>query len=184
MFKGGPFGWGSKKLPHVGLSAFHNEYTALRHAASLAMWLRQLLPEMGCEHLIREPTKLYGDNMAANQLTAKDFISSGNQYIYQPYHWIKEFVKNEHVTTHFVGTKDNLSDIFTKPVPLQAITTLLDKTCGYDHTWENFSETKVHWSSSAPPQISVGTAMAAHTRICGRKTSTKVKVIKGFNQYF
>ena len=24
--QGGPIGWGSKKLPHVGLSAFHNEY--------------------------------------------------------------------------------------------------------------------------------------------------------------
>ena len=40
MFKGGPIGGTSKKLAHVGLSAFHNEYMALRHGGSLAMWAR------------------------------------------------------------------------------------------------------------------------------------------------
>ena len=32
---GGPISFGSKKLPHVGLSAFHNEYMALRYFFAL-----------------------------------------------------------------------------------------------------------------------------------------------------
>ena len=89
MLQGGPIGWGSKKLAHVGLSAFHNEYMALCHAASMSMWMHNLMSECGLTHLIREPIKLFGDNQAANELTAKDFTSTGNQYIYQPYHWIQ-----------------------------------------------------------------------------------------------
>ena len=37
MFKGGPIGGVSKKLVHIGNSAFHNEYMALRYAANITM---------------------------------------------------------------------------------------------------------------------------------------------------
>ena len=40
MFKGGPIASTSKKLAHVGLSSFHNEYMAMRYAASYAVWFK------------------------------------------------------------------------------------------------------------------------------------------------
>ena len=80
MMSGGPIATTSKKLAHVGLSAFHNEYMALKHAASTVMWIRQLLAEIGCDHMVKAPTVIYGDNTAANTLTAKDFITTGNQH--------------------------------------------------------------------------------------------------------
>ena len=98
------------------------------------MWMHNLMSEGGLGHLIHLPIELFGDNQAANELTAKDIISSGNQYIYQPYHRIKALVRGHYSTTHFVGTEDNLSDLFTKPVPCQATDSLLNKLCGYDHT--------------------------------------------------
>ena len=59
---GGPIAVMSKKLAHVGLSAFHNEYNimALRHAACHAMWICQLLSEIGCKHniMVREATRI------------------------------------------------------------------------------------------------------------------------------
>ena len=42
MWYGGPVATVSKNLPHVGLSAFHNEYMALRYATAHAVWLCQL----------------------------------------------------------------------------------------------------------------------------------------------
>ena len=42
MWYEGPGATVSKKLPHVGLSAFHNEYMRLRYATSHAVWLRQV----------------------------------------------------------------------------------------------------------------------------------------------
>jgi hypothetical protein len=188
MMAGGPIGWGSKKLPHVGLSAFHNEYMALRHAASISMWMHNLMSECGIARLIRNPIKLFGDNQAANELTAKDFISTGNQYIYQPYHGIKELVKGNYISTHFVGTKDNLADLFTKPVPYQAIDTLLNKLCGYDHTWETFPNTNMQWSSSTTVQWSRPQTIASAAKAVARKFHSalmaRLRPNTGFNLHF
>ena len=90
MWYGGPVATVSKKLPHVGLSAFHNEYMALRYATAHAVWMRQPLQETGWGFAITEPTPLMGDNIAANQLVAEDFITTRNQYIYLAYHYVKE----------------------------------------------------------------------------------------------
>ena len=85
----------------------------------------------------------------------------GNIYIYQPYHWIKELVKGNYISTHFVGTKDNLADLFTKPMPYQAIDTLLNKLCGYDHTWETFPNTTMKWAST-PQSLARAARAVAH----------------------
>ena len=61
------------------------------------MWMYNLMSECGIAHLIRHPIKLSGDHQAANELTAKDFISAGNQYIYQPYQWIKELIRGNYI---------------------------------------------------------------------------------------
>ena len=135
MLAGGPIATTSKKLAHVGLSAFHNEYMALRHAAGQAMWVRNLAHETGLHYMIREPTLIYGDNMAANKLTKEDFISTNNQYIYLPYHWIKELVRGGEIEVRYVPTKHNISDVFTKSVGPDVIHALLNKLTGHDHTW-------------------------------------------------
>ena len=76
MWMGGPIATCSKKLGHVGLSAYHNEYMALRYAAAEVMWIRQLLEEMGCGCFVKSPTLMYayyGDNDSeqANRLTVQ-----------------------------------------------------------------------------------------------------------------
>ena len=135
MWMGGPVTWTSKKLAHVGLSAYHNEYMALRHALSSVVWLRQLFNDIGLVDIVSEPTIMYGDNEAANKLTRQDFVSSGNQYIYLPYHYLKECVRMGMVDVRWVGTKLNFADIFTKAVPVEVLKALLNKLCGYDNSW-------------------------------------------------
>ena len=135
MWMGGPVTWTSKKLAHVGLSAYHNEYMALRHALSSVVWLRQLFNDIGLVDIVSEPTIMYGDNEAANKLTRQDFVSSGNQYIYLPYHYLKECVRMGMVDVRWVGTKLNFADIFTKAVPVEVLRALLNKLCGYDNSW-------------------------------------------------
>ena len=131
MWMGGPIACTSKKLAHVGLSAFHNEYMALRHAAADAMWIRQLLEEMGLGCFITAPTRIYGDNLAANKLTDDDFISSGNKYIYTPYHWVKELVTAKLIKVFYKRTDLNLADLFTKPCPREIFVNLVDRLKGY-----------------------------------------------------
>ena len=135
MVAGGPVTWSSKKLAHVGLSAFHNEYMALRHAASQAVWLYNISKEIGCAYMTHKPIKVYGDNLAANRLAKEHFISTGNQYIYLPYFWTKELVEKGIIEVPYVSTKLNVSDIFTKAVSKQVMDMLLMKTCGYETDW-------------------------------------------------
>ena len=54
------------------------------------------------------PNIFVGDNDAANNLCAEDFISTGNKYIYTPYHWIKELVKGKFIEVHRKPTKETL----------------------------------------------------------------------------
>ena len=135
MWKGGPIASCSKKLAHVGMSAFHNEYMALRHGACDAMWIRNLLNDIGIYHPIVERTTIYGDNQAANQLTKEDFVSTGNKYLYLPYHYVKELYAGGHVEVLYKNTKLNFADLFTKPVTREVIKTLIRKLCGYDTDW-------------------------------------------------
>ena len=105
---------------------------AIRHAAAEAMtlWVRNLLTEMGLTCFITKPTLVYGDNTAANKLTKDDFISTGNKYIYQPYHWVKELVAGGDIVVEHKRTDLNLADLFTKPVPRQVFDALSRKLKG------------------------------------------------------
>jgi len=133
MWQGGPFCYVSKKLSHVGHHAMHNEYMALAEAGKSIVWMRQLLTELDHDYLLDTPTVLYGDNNAANSLTSEHFVSSGNQYIYLPYHAIKEWTELGMIKVARKASCDNISDLFTKNVSAGTVKKLLDRLCGY-HT--------------------------------------------------
>ena len=154
MFKGGPIASVSKKLAHVGLSAhaMHNEYMALRFAASTVTWYRQLMSEIGCKHYVSAPTLVYGDNSVANTLVKEDYVSTGNQHIYVPYHWVKELQNYNIIDVNFIHGKKNLADLFTKPVTKQVIDELLKMMLGYDTSWSSGDKTSFN-SSYATVQL-------------------------------
>ena len=121
----------SKKLSHVGFSAPHNEYMALSEAGKAVVWLRQLLSELGYNDIVDYPTVLFGDNKVANSFTSEHFVSTGNQYIYMPYHAIKEWTELNIIDVQYKASKSNLPDLFTKNVSTGEIKVLLDTLCGY-----------------------------------------------------
>ena len=131
MLQGGPIIFTSKKLNHVGLNAFHNEYMAMCESAKAIVWLRQLLAELGMQDMITHPTLCYGDNNAALSLTVEDFVSTGNQYVYLPYHFNKEVSRLGYVVFAPKKSEFNLADVFTKPVTRGVLQKLLDHLCGY-----------------------------------------------------
>ena len=59
---------------------------------------------------------LFSDNKAANSLSSEHFVSTGNQYIYMPYHAIKEWTGLNILDVQYKQPKGNLSDLFTKNV--------------------------------------------------------------------
>ena len=132
---GGPIATQSKKLKHVGLSSEHNEYMGITAAVKRIIWLRQLLEEIVGTALeaLQHPTIIFGDNTQANRLCREHFISPGNQYIYQTYHYNKEAVELGFVEIQWEHTSMNIADLFTKPVSRQVLQTLLGLLTGYHH---------------------------------------------------
>ena len=123
----------SKKHNHVGQSAAHNEYMALTMAARHMAWLRDLLTELDLEEMMPPPAILLGDNRAANLLSQEDIVSTGNQFIQLPYHYIKQEVRAGLITVLDVMSADNIADLMTKGVSRQVAQKLIPILCGYDH---------------------------------------------------
>ena len=85
---------------------------------------------------IKEPTILFGDNVQANKLSKEHFVSTGNMYIYLPYHFVREVTRMGIIDVKWVQSKYNMADAFTKPLTAQQLKGLLALILGYASTDE------------------------------------------------
>jgi len=99
---------------HVGMSASHNEFMALRWAAMNVVWMRELLVEMKLGWMVPRATPCNGDNKTAVRLSYEEMITPGNKYYMQEYWYVKEKVQQRLISPRWVGTKQNYSDPLTK----------------------------------------------------------------------
>ena len=127
----GPISTLSKRLHHVGLSSEHNEYMAMTACTKVVIWLRQLLEDIGDGKYVKDPTKLFGDNIQANNLSQEHFTSTGNQYIFIPYHFNREAHDLGLIEVIWTKSGNNLADIMTKALSGQKIKGLLPYLLGY-----------------------------------------------------
>ena len=132
MWMGGPIMDISKKLTHISLATQTAEYMAMAFAHQAMVWMRQLFQEMDLDHLIEHSTLMFGDNKPANILSKEDVVTSGNQYIYLPYHYNKEVQELGLSIVHYVCTKDNISDLLTKAVKVAEFKALADALTGHN----------------------------------------------------
>ena len=134
MWMGGPLVSYAKKLDHSSSATAANEYMALSHATKHVVWLRQLFAEIGLAALVAEPTPIFADNKTANQWCSEEKISGGNMWILQAYHYVKEMgILGENlVEIHYVPTKLNLADLYTKAVPREVFEFLAPYLCGHE----------------------------------------------------
>jgi hypothetical protein len=87
--------------PEIKGVSLWSEYIA---AACQGVWLGHL-------PLI---TELCVDNMSAIQLCKNPVFHDRSKQIEGRYHFIREFIEDETVTVDFIGTDEQLTDIFTK----------------------------------------------------------------------
>ena len=110
----GVISWSSRKQPTVADSSCYAEYIALHSASHEVVFLRQLLE--GLHLLPSGPARIYCDNDAASRLSEDHVWHSHTKHIRVKYHYTRELVLAGDVTIQRVGSKDNTSDIFTKPL--------------------------------------------------------------------
>ncbi|KAE8673808.1 hypothetical protein F3Y22_tig00111772pilonHSYRG00252 [Hibiscus syriacus] len=108
------FTWMSKKQPIVTLSTCEAEYVAATSCVCHAIWLRNLLNEIGL--IQEEPTKVCVDNKSAIALAKNPVFHDRSKHIDIRYHYIRECVARNDVEVEYVKSQDQVADIFTKPL--------------------------------------------------------------------
>jgi hypothetical protein len=111
----GAISWSSRKQDIVATSTCEAEYVAMANATKEALWLRQVLAEIGFTQ--PKASLIAADNQGAIVLSEDQANHQRSKHIDVRYHFIRERTENGEVIFKYVKSCDNIADIFTKPLP-------------------------------------------------------------------
>jgi len=118
----GPISWQSKRQRTVATSSCEAEYTAAFEASKEALWLRTLLSSIN--FVPTGPTPLLCDNNAAIILSGDPAFHARVKHFDIRYHFLRERVQSNEISLSYINTRDNIADIFTKPLGTTVFTRL------------------------------------------------------------
>jgi len=74
-----------------------------------------------------EPIPIFCDNTNSISISMNLLIHSKMNHILIKYHFVREKVVENNIKLEYVGTKEKIADIFTKPLPFEAFEYLHQK---------------------------------------------------------
>ncbi len=114
QFGGSAISWSSKKQTSVALSSTEAEYVSAALASQEAVWLRQLLQDIGVH--TTEPTTLYEDNQGCIKISNNDGVSVRTKHIDIKHHHLRDLVSRNIIKLDYCETDNMIADALTKPV--------------------------------------------------------------------
>ena len=108
---GGAVSWSSKKLDGIADSTTVAEYKALSFGAKEAIWLRQLMGELGQS---TQAITLCCDNQSAIKLSHNPTMHQRTRHVKLAWHLVREAIKDGDVVVKFVRTAVQDADMLTK----------------------------------------------------------------------
>lgn len=113
---GAPISWASQRQRTVSSSSTEAEYIAASDACKEAMWLKgfhgEICTTMGLTQ--QNSIDLYIDNASAIKLTKNPEFHGRTKHIDIRHHFIRECVRNGHVTPKWISGQENIADLLTK----------------------------------------------------------------------
>jgi hypothetical protein len=105
--------WASKKQNSVALSTAKAKYIAAGHCCAQLLWMRQTLRDYGYR-LSKVPLLCYNDS--AIRMANNPVEHSRTKHIDIRYHFLRDHQQRGDIEIAYVSTKEQLTDIFTKPL--------------------------------------------------------------------
>jgi transposase InsO family protein len=114
MFKvgSGAVSWNSKRQQTTATSTVEAEYMATSHATKEAIWLRQLMVDVGCTQ--GEATTIMCDNQGCISLAKNPTHHSRTKHIDVQYHFIREKLELGVIHLEYCPTEHMVADVLTK----------------------------------------------------------------------
>jgi hypothetical protein len=113
---GGAVSCKSKLQTVTAESSCEAELIALASGAHEAIWLRRFLVELGLENVDSPPMRIQIDNNGARQIAEKRMLSERTKHLDLRYFAVRDNIEDKDIVLERVDSKDNVSDIFTKPL--------------------------------------------------------------------
>jgi hypothetical protein len=110
--------WLSKKQSSISLSTVEGEYIATTTCCTQVLWMKQTLIDIQVEY--NEPIPIYCDNTSPISISKNSVMHSKTKHIPIKYHFLQEQVAEKNIRVEYVGTKEQVAYIFTKPLPWEA----------------------------------------------------------------
>ena len=126
VFVGGNLvSWKSKKQSVVSRSSAKSEYRTMTQSIYEIMWLHQLLMEVGTKTPV--PAKLWCDNQDALHTASNPVFHERTKHIEIDCHFFREKIQIGLISTGYVKTGKQFSDIFTKALSGDKVSYLCNK---------------------------------------------------------
>lgn len=106
--------WSLRKQNTVSRSSTKSEYKAIANATTELVWVQSLPKELGIFQL--RPLSLWCDNLGATYLSANPIFHVRTKQIEVDFHFVRERVAKKMLDVRFISSKDQTSDIYTKPL--------------------------------------------------------------------
>ena len=129
MLAGGSITWASKLQPTVALSSSEAEYMAVSAAVQDAIYMRQLLSDLGYPQ--DHPTVIFEDNQGCIALSENPVMHKRTKHIDMRHHFIRERVESKEIALQYVATEHQLADLLTKPLMRLRTIKMRDVILGY-----------------------------------------------------
>ncbi|KAH9113223.1 hypothetical protein LEN26_000145 [Aphanomyces euteiches] len=117
--------WSSQAQRIVAQSTTEAEYIALAQCAKEVLFMRTLNSELG--NPVKAGSIIRADNQPAMATACNPVNHSRTKHIDVRYHFVRERIQLEELKLEYVSSKENLADLFTKPLGASLYLPLRDK---------------------------------------------------------
>ncbi|CAL5371264.1 unnamed protein product [Camellia sinensis] len=118
MLGSGAIAWSSRKQPIVTLSTTEAEFVASAACASQAVWMKRILEKLSLEE--SKCTTILCDNSSTIKLSKNPVLYGRSKHNDVRFHFLRDLTREGAVELVYCGIQDQLADMMTKPLTLDA----------------------------------------------------------------